>query len=250
MMILHSERGTLLFDEKKNTIISGKKKIELNPSVILSSGDSINFDGINYTLMDYTSQFFPNIGERGAQIINGRDSSYMVMASGIQYGSRVMESGTGSGSLTSYILKITQNPDGYIGIDHNENSAALTRKNVKNFTGMDIKIDVDGFENYAYSGAKLDAILLDLPEPWRNVSEQRKWIFSGKRVITYLPTYNQVEKTREEYEKNGFIHLETVEIEGRDMQVKKGATRPRSTGIIHTGFISTYLKVSGTLLKV
>ena len=54
MMILHSERGTLLFDEKKNTIISGKKKIELNPSVILSSGDSINFDGINYTLMDYT----------------------------------------------------------------------------------------------------------------------------------------------------------------------------------------------------
>ncbi|MCL5889036.1 MAG: protein methyltransferase, partial [Candidatus Thermoplasmatota archaeon] len=67
---------------------------------------------------------------------------------------------------------------------------------------------------------------------------------------TYLPTYNQVEKTREEYEKNGFIHLETVEIEGRDMQVKKGATRPRSTGIIHTGFISTYLKVSGTLLKV
>jgi tRNA (adenine57-N1/adenine58-N1)-methyltransferase len=250
MMLLHSDNGTMLYDDEKNVIINGKKRIEVNPAAVLSPGDSVMFDGISYVIMSYTPQFFPNIGERGAQIINGRDSSYMVMASGIEFGSTVIESGTGSGALTTYILKIIKNPEGYIGIDHNENSALFTRRNVKNFTGMDIRIDIGEFEDYKYEGRKVDAIFLDLPEPWKNVSEQRKWILSGKRIITYLPTFNQVEKSREEYEKNGFLHLETIEIEGRDIQVKIGATRPKSTGIIHTGFISTYMKSSGSVLKI
>ncbi|MHB1439196.1 MAG: hypothetical protein ACYCSO_03905 [Cuniculiplasma sp.] len=249
MMLLFSESGTLMLDDINRKIFSGRRIIEMNSSAVIHPGDVIVLDGVAYTVMEYNPQFFPLMGERGAQIISGLDSAYIISISGIGHGSRILESGTGSGALTINLLRSTENPSGYVGVDHSEKSSMITKKNVKSFTGMDIEVAISEFDQYEYAGEKLDAIFLDMPEPWRNVTSQRKWLLSGKKVITYLPNYNQVEKTREEYEKNGFIHLETLEIEGRKLLVRTGATRPKSTGIIHTGFISSYMKVSGSRIR-
>jgi tRNA (adenine57-N1/adenine58-N1)-methyltransferase len=250
LKLLYSEKGTLLFDEKKNLIIEDNKEIELDPLLVLNIGDTINYKSTHYVLLDFVPQLYSKFGKRMAQIIDGTDSSYMLMMSGITDGSRVLESGTGSGYLTTAILNIIGNSDLYLGVDHRESSANKTKENVEYLCGKKIQIEISNFEDFSYKGNKLDALFLDLPEPWKNVGEQRKWLGSGKKVITYLPTYNQLEKTVFSYVSSGFLHLESVELNRREILVREGATRPVSEALIHTGFISTFVKKSGSTIRI
>ena len=250
MKILLSKSGEIRILEDGNRIGRGKNAIDISPGILIRSGDAVNISGREYIALDYDPSFFRGIAERGAQIIDGKDCAYMIWMSGIKHGSRVMESGTGSGALTSSILSATLNPSGYIGIDHNENSIRITKENIKRWNGYEINIIEGDFTTHEGNGSKYDAIFLDLPEPWLNVSKQRAFIESGKRVVTYLPTYDQVEKNVLEYEKNGFFHVETVEIIRREILVRKGATRPSSEGLMHTAFISTFIKKSGSKVDI
>ena len=250
MKIFLSRSGEIKVMENGNRIGNGRNAINISPGLVIRSGDIINISGHEYIALDYDPIFFRGIAERGAQTIDVKDSAYMIRMSGIKYGSRVMESGTGSGALTSSILSMTGNPSGYIGIDHNPKSIRITKENIQRLNGFDIEIIEHEFSTYEGNGTKYDAIFLDLPEPWMNVAKQREFLESGKRVVTYLPNYDQVEKNVLEYEKQGFFHLETVELIRREILVREGATRPSSEGLMHTAFISTFVKKSGSKLNV
>lgn len=246
MKVLLSDQLVLHIDEKNNSIRMGKKNVTIPYSTVLQPGDTVRLEGKNFTVLEYTEDLFALSGQRGAQIIDGKDASYMIHRSGISYGSHVLESGTGSGSLTISILRTIGDTGSYMGVDHSEESIRITTHNIKMITGKTPNITYCSFEEFDPGTQKFDAIFLDLPEPWKNVPEQRKWLLSGSRIVTYLPTMNQVEKTVLSYVENGFMHLETVELSSREIQVKPGATRPKSTGIIHTGYISTFIKLSGS----
>lgn len=246
MKVLLSDQLVLHIDEKNNSVRMGQKTVNIPYSTVLQPGDTVKLQGKNFTVLEYTEDLFALSAQRGAQIIDGKDASYMIHRSGIRYGSHVLESGTGSGSLTISIMKTIGDTGLYMGVDHSEESIKITSHNVKMILGKVPDITHCSFEEFDPGKQKFDAIFLDLPEPWKNISEQRKWVLSGSRIITYLPTMNQVEKTVMSYVKNGFMHLETVELSSREIQVKEGATRPKSTGIIHTGYISTFIKLSGS----
>jgi tRNA(1-methyladenosine) methyltransferase and related methyltransferases len=250
MKVLLNDQIVLQVDEQNNSVRMGKKNVTIPYNTLLQPGDTVILEGKNFTVMEYTEDLFALLGQRGAQIIDGKDASYMIHMSGIRYGSSVLESGTGSGALTLSILKTIGDAGTYMGVDHNEEYIGITSRNVKMITGMTPHIRHSAFEEFDPGNQKFDAIFLDLPEPWRNIGEQRKWVLSGSRIITYLPTMNQVEKTVISYTENGFLHLETVELSSRGIQVKQGATRPKSTGIIHTGYISTFVKLSGSRITL
>ncbi len=250
MKILCANQVSLEFDELNNRVRMGKKTVEIPGNVIMQSGDIVKIDGRSYVLLDFSIPLFSSIAHRGAQIIDAKDASYMVTSGNIKYGSRVLESGTGSGALTVAILKVVGDPGFYTGVDHSDESARITKNNVRNLSGMDVHINVEEFENFDPEGKRFDAIFLDLPEPWKNVERQKTWISPGSRIVTYLPTTNQLEKTVYEYTESGFYHLESVELSMRQMQVKKDAVRPVSSGIIHTGYISTFVKLSGSVLNI
>jgi tRNA (adenine57-N1/adenine58-N1)-methyltransferase len=99
-------------------------------------------------------------------------------------------------------------------------------------------------EDYS-RGSNFDAGILDLPEPWKAAKNLRRLISCGSVLCTYLPTYNQVEKTLEAFSENGFYHIETDEILRRRILVRKGATRPDNDVIGHTAFISAFVRTSG-----
>ena len=250
MKIFLSKTGEIKVMESGNRIGNGRNAVNISPGLVIRAGDMINLSGHEYIAMDYDPIFFRGIAERGAQTIDVKDCAYMIRMSAIKYGSRVMESGTGSGALTSSILSVTGNPSGYTGIDHNAKSIRITKENIQRWNGFDIEIIEHDFSTYEGNGTKYDAIFLDLPEPWMNIPKQREFIESGRRIVTYLPNYDQVEKSVLEYEKNGFFHLETVELIRREILVRDRATRPSSEGLMHTAFISTFIKKSGSKLNL
>lgn len=69
-------------------------------------------------------------------------------------------------------------------------------------------------------------------------------------VCFYCPTYNQVEHTVDDLEKNGFRFLESHEIIDRKLMVRSNATRPDNDLIGHTAFISFAIRTSGIYVNL
>jgi len=57
-------------------------------------------------------------------------------------------------------------------------------------------------------------------------------------LVSFSPTIDQVVKTVEALEENGFVNVETVECLMRGMQVERGKTRPQTLMTAHTGYIT------------
>jgi len=139
----------------------------------------------------------------------------------------------------------------YLGIDQSRESINITRENIRTALNRDIEILEMNFHEFDGRGEIFDAAILDLPDPWQSANNQKKYIKPGGRIVTYLPNYDQVEKAVSAYENNGFMHIETFEIIKREIIVREGATRPSSTGIMHTAFLSCFVRLEGseTLLR-
>ncbi|MCL4345621.1 MAG: methyltransferase domain-containing protein [Candidatus Thermoplasmatota archaeon] len=247
MKILFNKHGESLFlDEERHHVIHGKRKIDISPGFVISAGSTVRLEKNSYLILDPGPSILKSVARRGPQIIDPRDAAVMMMYSDMKQDSRILESGTGSGFLTSMILRYLS-PDGsYLGIDQSTDSVEITRKNVGLTTDRKIEIVNMRFEEFDGMGRVFDCVFLDLPEPWASISSQRKYIVPGGRVVTYLPNYDQVERAVLEYERNGFYHFETDEILKREIIVRENATRPSSTGVMHTAFISCFIRKDGS----
>lgn len=235
----------LILNEEEHKVIGEKRDIDVSPGIVISNGSEVRIEKNNYIAINPSPSIIRSIGKRGAQIIDPRDAAVMIMYADMKPDSRVLESGTGSGALTSMIVQYLSEKGSYLGIDHNLESIKITRENVSILTGRNVEVIFGKFEEFDGMGKTYDCIFLDLPEPWLNVAKQRNYLVPGGRVVTYLPNFDQVEKTVIEYEKNGFLHLQTDEIIKREIVVRENATRPSSNGIMHTAFISCFIKKSG-----
>ena len=78
------------------------------------------------TMYDYVMKI-----QHGTQIVYPKDLGYIVARSGIGSGQKILEIGTGSGSLTSFIANIVK-PRGHVyTFDVNENFMKIAEKNIK-----------------------------------------------------------------------------------------------------------------------
>ncbi|MGP6206798.1 tRNA (adenine-N1)-methyltransferase [Cuniculiplasma sp. SKW3] len=237
--------NSMILNEENHKILGEKRDLDISPGMMISDGSEVKIEKNSYIAIRPSPSVLRSVAKRGAQIIDPRDAAVMIMYADMRPDSSVLESGTGSGALTSMIVQNLSEKGSYLGIDHNLESIEITRKNVNLFTGKDVDIIHQKFEDFDGMGKTFDCVFLDLPEPWLNIANQKKYLIPGGRVVTYLPNFDQVEKTVLEYEKNGFLHLETDEIIKREILVRENATRPSSTGLMHTAFISCFIKKSG-----
>ena len=139
-------------------------------------------------------------------------------------GSVVVESGTGSGSL-SHAFARTIAPAGHLHtFDFHQERADKARKEFeehsldKNVTVRHRDVCADGFEleNAA------DAVFLDLPHPWEVVKHARNALRSrGGRVCSFSPCIEQVQRTCLALKEAGFTELSTLECLNREFQVRK-----------------------------
>ena len=160
----HSHSGVLPHDE-----LIGKPEGET-----YRSSRGMVFIAIRPTITDYVLKM-----PRGAQVVYPKDIGPIIIQADIFPGARVLESGLGSGALSTGMLRAGADIVGYELRDDFEQHA---RDTVGRFLGS------EALERYrtqvrdVYQGieeTELDRIVLDLPEPWQVVPHAEQALRRG-----------------------------------------------------------------------
>jgi tRNA (adenine57-N1/adenine58-N1)-methyltransferase len=208
--------------------------IGANDGCIVRSSRNARMTAVRPTLSEYILEM-----PRGAQVIYPKDIGPILMLADIFPGARILESGVGSGALTSALLRAI-GPTGHVtGYEIRDDFAARAVANVHGFLSDDVPLDVHVRDVYeGIDERDLDRVVLDLPEPWRVVKHAAEAIRPGGILIAYLPTILQVGRLREEIAASPFGMAETLEVMHRGWHVEGQAIRPDHRMVAHTGFLT------------
>lgn len=174
---------------------------------------------------------------RESGIIYPKDAALLIMKAGIHNGSKVLEIGTGSGSLTMALAQAVA-PGGHVfSYDRREDLPKNAYKNVAR-AGLGSYVTFrqrQATEPFTESG--FDAVILDIPQPWEEVTAVKAALKGGGRLVSLNPTFNQIEKMAETLREQGFILVEARELLEREILARGGKTRPVQRMIGHTEFM-------------
>lgn len=181
--------------------------------------------------------------KRKAQIILPRDAAHIILNCSIESGSKVLEAGIGSGSLT-IVLATAVAPNGsVISYDKREDFIEHAMKNLRT-ASLDKYVKTHNRDvTKGIAEKDLDAVILDMPDPWNAVSHVYKSLKPGGYFCSYSPLISQVEKTVKEIKKHKFIEVKTFENIQREMIVSDHGTRPSFDMLGHTGYLTFARKV-------
>jgi tRNA (adenine57-N1/adenine58-N1)-methyltransferase len=224
----HTHKGYLKLDE-----LIGKQYGEPFKSSL-----GINFVTLKPALTDYIMK-----SSRSTQITYPKDAALIVIFSGIGPGSRVVESGTGTGALTTALAHYV-GPTGRVYTyelrSEFQKNAAKNLQRSKLIDRVEMKC-TDVTEQI--DEKDLDAVILDLAVPWLVVPHAYNALKPSGILVSFSPTIDQVVRTTEALRENGFVFIETVECLMRAMQVERGKTRPQTLMTGHTGSITHARKI-------
>ena len=226
----HTHKGFIKFDD-----LIGKDY----GSCILSSL------GIEFIVLKPLLRDFVMKSVRKTQITYPKDIALIVMFSGIGPGSRVVEAGTGTGALTTALAHYVK-PDGKVySYEIRDEFLKTAERNLKRAGLIDFVELKNKDVTTGINESDIDSVILDLATPWLVVSHAYDALKSCGTLVSFSPTIDQVVKTVEALNENGFVDMETVECLMRGMQIERGKTRPQTLMTAHTGYITFARKAMG-----
>lgn len=193
------------------------------------------------TVYDYVMK-----SQRSTQIVYPKDLGYIAARTGLQSGHTIVEIGTGSGSLTTFLASIVK-PRGHVNTyDVDENFMAIARKNIEKagiskYVTME-KLDIKNIKKVPQTDA--DMVVVDLGDPWTVVPQARKMLKGSGYFVAICPTMNQLEKLASALRENDFFDLEFTEQIVRTIEAREGKTRHSFRGIGHTTYVAFARKVT------
>jgi tRNA (adenine57-N1/adenine58-N1)-methyltransferase len=219
----HTHKGFVRFDE-----LIGK---DYGSTIVSSLG--FEFVALKPQLRDYIMK-----SARQTQINYPKDIALIIMFSGIGPGSRVVEAGTGTGALASALAYYVK-PNGKVySYEIREEFQKTAEKNLArafllDYVQMKNKDITTGIDE-----RDVDAVILDLAIPWLVIPHAYTALKPSGAVVSFSPTIDQVVRTVEALNENGFVDTETIECLLRGMQIERGKTRPHTLMTGHSGYIT------------
>ncbi|XP_074292066.1 uncharacterized protein LOC141618904 [Silene latifolia] len=182
-----------------------------------------NKKGFVYLLAP-TPELWTLVLSHRTQILYIADISFLIMYLEIVPGCLVLESGTGSGSLTTSLARAVA-PMGHVyTFDFHEQRAASAREDFEK-TGVNSLITVgvrdiqgEGFPD-EFVG-KADSAFLDLPQPWLAIPSVGKMLKPDGVLCSFSPCIEQVQRSCENLRTN-FTDIRTFEVLLRTYEIKE-----------------------------
>jgi len=174
---------------------------------------------------------------RTTQIMYPKDIGFILVTVGVGPGHKVMEAGTGSGSMTTALAHAVGQSGQVISYEIKPDVQNLARKNLTRF-GLASRVDFklrDIQEGVDETNA--DSFFLDVPNPYDYTAQVRAALKPGGFLCCLLPTFNQVEKTLYSLHRENFAFIDVCEILLRYYQAEPSKLRPTDRMVAHTGFL-------------
>ena len=174
---------------------------------------------------------------RTTQILYPKDIGFILVTMGVGPGQKVMEAGTGSGSMTT-ALAYAVGPEGrVISYEIKQDVQNLARKNLSRF-GLDSRVDFKLRDiQQGFDETDADSFFLDVPNPYDYIQQVRSALKPGGFLCCLIPTFNQVEKTLYALRQNRFAFVEVCELLLRYYKPEPSRIRPTDRMVAHTGFL-------------
>lgn len=175
--------------------------------------------------------------KRNTQILYPKDIGFILLTMGIGPGQKVIEAGTGSGSMT-IAMAYAVGPEGLVtSYEQREEMQNLARKNISR-TGLASRVDFklrDIKEGLDETNA--DAFFLDVPNPYDYIAQVRAALKPGGYFGSIIPTANQAEILLRALRRHRFAFIEMCEIMLRYYKPEPDRLRPTDRMVAHTGFL-------------
>lgn len=242
----NSDKKWLIRAEKEKKLHTHLGIIDVGATIGLEFGFSINTNKEKriYLLPPNIHDFVMK-SQRSTQIVYPKDYGYIVARTGLKNGSQVLEIGTGSAALTTFIASIVM-PTGHVHTyDVNEDFMTTAQKNLTK-SGMINFVTQEKFcETRINQLRDIDLVIIDLGDPWNYLDIVHPVMKNGASVVCICPTMNQLENLATQFHYSGFIDSDCVEIFIRKIEARQGKTRPSMRMIGHT----TYLGFARKIIK-
>jgi tRNA (adenine57-N1/adenine58-N1)-methyltransferase len=191
---------------------------------------------------------------RRAQTIGIKDSGFLISWLGIGVGSKVLEGGHGSAGLAMNLASVLGSSGTLISVESRPEHALVGKQNMDRLEEILSEFPkwhlIEGEFQKVGNSIKdicdsLDAIIIDIAQPWEVVPGVGKLLRYGGRLACYCPTTIQLEKAWESIENNGMIVEWAGEmIERKWVKASKGGVRPGNTPMGHTAFLVIGAKIA------
>lgn len=201
---------------------------------------SRNNEGYGYVyLLRPTPELWARSLNHRTQIVFELDASTVICMLNLRPNMIVCESGTGSGAMSHCILR-TIAPKGTLHtFEFNEARVKAAREEFKK-NQVDHLVHVHhrdvcgkengkggfgkiwGFEGDESTGTEeniVDAVFLDLPEPWLAVGHAKRVMKGNARIASYSPCVEQSQRVIQAMKKEGFHMIKTIEVRLREYYV-------------------------------
>ncbi|KAK9247625.1 tRNA methyltransferase complex GCD14 subunit-domain-containing protein [Lipomyces tetrasporus] len=218
---LHTRFGSF----QHNSMISSKYGNQLASSSSTQAG----FIHLLHPTPELWSMSLPH----RTQIVYTPDASYIVQRLRIRPGSRVIEAGTGSASFTHALARTVAKNGRIWTFEFHEPRYGIAKKEIEEH-GLDSVVkcshgDVckDGFISACDENLDASAVFLDLPSPWIAIPHLKTVISKKKivRICCFSPCMEQVQRTIEALQKEGWLDIEMVEVSCKRWEARKEMIR-------------------------
>ena len=174
---------------------------------------------------------------RSTQILYPKDIGFILVTMGIGPGKKIIEAGTGSGSMTIAMAYAVGAEGRVVSYEIRPDMQNLAKKNLERVglaSHVDFKLrDIQsGFDE-----TDGDAFFLDLPNPYDYIPQVRAALKPGGFLCSLLPTVNQVEQLLVALRRERFAFIEVCEILVRYYKAEPNRLRPTDRMVAHTGFL-------------
>jgi tRNA (adenine57-N1/adenine58-N1)-methyltransferase catalytic subunit len=176
--------------------------------------------------------------KRSTQIMYPKDIGFILTSMSVGPDQTILEAGTGSGSMTVALAYAVGTKGHVVTYERRPEFQSLARKNLERL-GLDAQVDfksgdiADGF-----SETNVDAVFLDVPNPWDYIQHVRAALKPGGFFCNLVPTFNQIEKLLYSLRRERFAFIEVCELLMRYYKPEPTRLRPTDRMVAHTGYLT------------